>query len=107
VIDLVGGDTQIRSFSVIKQGGFLISAVSAPDQELAKKHGVSALFFLVDVSSVALTTIAKLIDEGGITTNVGQVFQLDDVKEVHEILEGKRPRPGGKIVITMASRPQS
>lgn len=107
VIDLVGGDTQTRSFPVPKQGGFLISAVSAPDQDVAKKYGVTAMFFLVDVTSQVLTAIAKQIDEGGITTNVGPIFQLAEVKDVHEILEGKRPRPGGKIVITMAPKAQS
>lgn len=106
VIDLVGGDTQARSFPLLKKGGILVSAVSAPDQTLAKKNDVTALFFLVDVTTAALSAIAKLIDDGGITTNVGQVFHLNDVKEVHEILEGKRPRPGGKIVISMAPKSQ-
>jgi len=105
VVDLVGGDTQARSFPLLKKGGILVSAVSAPDQALATKNQVTAMFFLVDVTSAALSDIAKLIDGGGITTNVGQTFHLDDVKQVHEILEGKRPRPGGKIVITMAPKP--
>ncbi|MEO8643294.1 NADP-dependent oxidoreductase [Pseudomonas sp.] len=105
VIDLVGGDTQTRSFTVLKKGGWLISAVSAPDQEAAKQYGVTAMFFLVDVTSTVLSAIAKQIDAGGITTKVGPVYQLNDVREVHEILEGKRPRPGGKIVIAMS--PQS
>lgn len=102
VLDLVGGETQARSFSTLKKGGVLVSAVSPPDQKVAGENNVTALFFLVDVSSNALSAIAKLIDEGGITTNVGPVFQLSDAKDIHEILDGKRPRPGGKIVIAMA-----
>jgi NADPH:quinone reductase-like Zn-dependent oxidoreductase len=35
VIDLVGGDTQKRSFQVLRHRGKLISAVSKPDQALA------------------------------------------------------------------------
>lgn len=38
VIDLVGGETQTRSFQVLRRGGKLISAVSRPDQDLAKRH---------------------------------------------------------------------
>ena len=37
VIDLVGGETQTRSFQVLKNGGKLISAVSVPDQDLAAR----------------------------------------------------------------------
>src|SRR5690349_21589788 len=48
VLDLVGGDTQTRSFQVLRRGGKLISAVSQPDQELAKSLGVDATFFLVN-----------------------------------------------------------
>jgi NADPH:quinone reductase-like Zn-dependent oxidoreductase len=51
VFDLVGGETQQRSFQVLRRGGTLISAVSHPDQDLAKSHGVDATFFLVKVAS--------------------------------------------------------
>src|SRR4051812_32480887 len=51
VIDLVGGETQTRSFTVLRPGGKLISAVSPPDQQLAQAHGVEAAFFLVNVTS--------------------------------------------------------
>src|SRR4029078_5357128 len=51
VLDPIGGDTQDRSFAVLKPGGVLVSAVSAPDQQTAARYGVRALFFLVDVSS--------------------------------------------------------
>lgn len=102
VLDLVGGDTQTRSFSTLKKGGILVSAVSPPDQKVAGENNITALFFLVDVSTSALSTIAKLMDGGGITTHVGPVFPLSEIKDIHEILDGKSPRPGGKIVITMA-----
>src|SRR6187200_736034 len=36
VIDLVGSETQNRSFQVLRRGGKLISAVSRPDQHLAE-----------------------------------------------------------------------
>jgi NADPH:quinone reductase-like Zn-dependent oxidoreductase len=45
VIDLVGGETQQRSFQVLRRGGKLISAVSGPDQHLAQDYGVEAAFF--------------------------------------------------------------
>jgi NADPH:quinone reductase-like Zn-dependent oxidoreductase len=100
VLDLVGGETQKRSFRVLRRGGKLISAVSSPDQDLAKSHGVDAAFFLVNVTTRHLTEIADLIDRGSLRTRVGTVLPLAGGREAHFILEGQRPSPKGKIVLT-------
>ena len=76
VLDTIGGDTQDRSFAVLKPGGVLVSAVAAPDQQKAARHGVRALFFLVEVSSERLEQIASLIEAGELTTSVGDVLPL-------------------------------
>lgn len=104
VLDLVGGETQKRSFQVLRRGGKLISAVSHPDQDLAKSHGVDATFFLVKVTSRYLTGIADLIDSGKLRTRVGTVLPLADAREAHFILEGRRPSHKGKIVLSMETR---
>ena len=101
VIDLVGGDTQRRSFQVLRRGGKLISAVSDPDQDLAQRHGVEAAFFLVKVTTQALAQITSLIDAGNLRTRVGAVLRLADALEAHFMLEGVRPRPKGKIVLAV------
>ena len=103
VIDLVGGETQTRSFAVLKKGGKLISAVSKPDQELASKHDVTAAFFLVAVSTAELDEIAALVDGGFLKTNVGDVLPLSDAIAAHEMLEGKRVRNKGKIILNVLS----
>ena len=102
VIDLVGGETQTRSFAVLKRRGRLISAVSQPDQELAKAKDVEALFFLVNVTTKELRDIAAMIDAGELETNVGDVLPLDAAITAHEMLEGKRPHAKGKIVLQVA-----
>ena len=103
VIDLVGGETQERSFQVLRRGGKLISAVSRPDQDLAKRYGVEATFFLVDVTSQYLTKIARFIDGGKLRTNVGAVLPLADAREAHLMLERVRPQPKGKIVLDVGA----
>ncbi|MET4608554.1 NADPH:quinone reductase-like Zn-dependent oxidoreductase [Bradyrhizobium sp. JR4.1] len=103
VIDLVGGETQTLSFQVLRRGGKLISAVSRPDQDLAKHHDVEASFFLVEVTSQYLTEIARLLDGGKLSTNVGVVLPLADAREAHFMLEGARPRPKGKIVLAVGA----
>ena len=103
VLDLVGGETQKRSFQVLRQGGKLISTVSPPDQDLAKSHGVDAAFFLVNVTTRHLTEIADLIDRRNLKTRVGTVLPLADAREAHFILEGRRPPPKGKIVLVLGA----
>jgi len=101
VLDLVGGETQTRSFQVLRPGGKLISAVSQPDQDRAKHHGVTAAFFLVEVTTERLRTIAELIDRGELKTRVGAVLPLTDARDAHMILEGRRPAPKGKIILNV------
>jgi NADPH:quinone reductase-like Zn-dependent oxidoreductase len=103
VIDLVGGETQERSFQVLRRGGKLISAVSRPDQDLAKRYGVEAAFFLVNVTSKYLTKVAHFVDGGKLRTNVGAVLPLADAREAHLMLERVRPQPKGKIVLDVGA----
>jgi NADPH:quinone reductase-like Zn-dependent oxidoreductase len=103
VIDLVGGETQNRSFQVLRRGGKLISAVSRPDQHLAQSFGIEATFFLVNVTSQLLAEIARLIDGGKLTTRVGAVLPLADAREAHFMLERVYPQPKGKIVLTLGA----
>jgi NADPH:quinone reductase-like Zn-dependent oxidoreductase len=103
VIDLVGGETQKRSFQVLRRGGKLISAVSRPDLHLAQSRGVEAVFFLVNVTSQHLAEIAGLIDGGKLRTRVGAVLPLADAREAHFMLERLRPQPKGKIVLSVGA----
>lgn len=103
VIDLVGGETQERSFKVLRRGGKLISAVSRPDEPLANSHGVDASFFLVEVTSRRLAEIASLIEAGSLRTRVGAVLPLADARDAHAMLERLRPQPKGKIVLAVGA----
>ena len=59
VIDTVGGETQCRSFAVLKRGGVLVSSVAAPDQDMAGRHGVRAMFVLVNVTIEGLNVSVR------------------------------------------------
>jgi NADPH:quinone reductase-like Zn-dependent oxidoreductase len=104
VIDLVGGETQQRSFQVLRRGGKLVSAVSAPDQAVAQRLGLEAAFFLVDVKTSDLAEIANFIDSGRLRTHVGAVLPLRNAREAHLMLDGVLPRPKGKIVLAVQDR---
>jgi NADPH:quinone reductase-like Zn-dependent oxidoreductase len=101
VIDLVGGETQNRSFQVLRPGGKLISAVSEPDQGRANRHNVTALLFLVEVTSERLREIADLVDRGELKTHVGVVLPFADAREAHMILDGRSRPAKGKVVLDL------
>jgi NADPH:quinone reductase-like Zn-dependent oxidoreductase len=100
VVDTVGGEVQERSFSVIKPGGALVSSVSQPSDELAKRYGIRTAFFIVHVPSEQLQRIAQLIDAGALRTDVGTVLPLAEARTAHEMLAGNVAHPRGKIVLT-------
>jgi NADPH:quinone reductase-like Zn-dependent oxidoreductase len=99
VIDTVGGGVQRRSFAVLRPGGRLISAVSKPNAQEAEKRSVRAGFMLVDVTTPVLAKIASMVDEGKLSVAIGQVLPLDELRVAHEMMEGMRPKPRGKIVL--------
>jgi NADPH:quinone reductase-like Zn-dependent oxidoreductase len=102
VIDLVGGEAQARSFAMLKPGGVLVSAVAPPNQDLARCHGVDARFFLVRVTTQRLDRIAAMIAAGELRPAVGAVLPLAAARDAHEMLEGIRPHPKGKIVLRIS-----
>ena len=101
VLDLVGGETQQRSWSVLKPGGILISTVEAPSEEMAAAHGVRQHFvFSTPPIGETLTEVAALVDAGQIRPVVSTVLPLEEIRTAHEQIEGKHTR--GKIVLTVA-----
>jgi NADPH:quinone reductase-like Zn-dependent oxidoreductase len=102
VIDTVGGETRRRSFSVLKPGGILVSAVSPISEKPAQPAGLRSVFFLVDVTTARLNAIAELFDQGKLICDVGTVVPLSEARAAHEMLAGA-PHKRGKIVLQIAS----
>jgi Asp-tRNA(Asn)/Glu-tRNA(Gln) amidotransferase A subunit family amidase len=70
----------------------LVSAVAKPDQERADRRGVRALFMLVNVTTAALSEIARRIDAGHLRTRVGEILPLDQAGRAHRMLEAAPAR---------------
>lgn len=100
VIDLVGGETQKRSFGVVKKGGKLLSAVAPPSQELAKKHGVTANFYSSSPSHKKLEFGTKLVEAGKIKPNVSETMKLGDAAQAQDKVTAGGVE--GKIVLEVA-----
>ena len=100
VFDLVGGDTQKRSFLVLKEGGHLISATQPVSQEETAKHRVSGTMIRLAPSGEVLGGIARLLEEGKIRPDVAIVYALQDAAQAWKDIARKLPgvhgmSPGG------------
>ncbi|MBO0791166.1 MAG: NADP-dependent oxidoreductase [Ktedonobacteraceae bacterium] len=98
VFDLVGGDTLVRSWQVVKPGGVLVSVVSPrPSFAEAKAHGVRSVWFIVEPNREQLIQIGALIDAGRIRPIIDTVLPLSQARQAYE--QGAKGHTRGKIVL--------
>lgn len=123
VLDPLGGETQKKSFGVLKRGGKLISVSGPPDPRLAKsaglnpilrqairglsyptrrtakRHGVRYSFLWTEANGDQLTKITSLVDSGIIHPVIDRVFPFESTREALAYVDQGRAK--GKVVITM------
>lgn len=99
VIDLAGGQTQIKSFGVIKEGGKLLSAVMPPSQELAQQHHVKAKFIESESTCQKLEFGTKLVEEGKIKIQIAKVMKLEDAAQAQDLVSAGGLN--GKVVLAV------
>src|SRR5712672_710969 len=117
VFDLIGGDTQKRSFLVLKEGGYLVSATQPVSQEETGRHRVSGMMMRLEPSAHMLGRIARPLEEGTIRPDVATVYALQDAAQAWKDIAGNLPgvhgmspsgpgaarrRSHGKIVLRVA-----
>jgi NADPH:quinone reductase-like Zn-dependent oxidoreductase len=117
VFDLIGGDTQRRSFLVLKEGGHLVSATQPVSQEETAKYRVSGAMMRLAPLADMLGRIARLLEEGTIRPDVATLYALQDAAQAWQDIAGHLPvvhgmspsEPGaakrrshGKIVLRVA-----
>jgi NADPH:quinone reductase-like Zn-dependent oxidoreductase len=100
VLDLVGGETQERSWSVLKPGALLVSALGEPSKEKAMQHGAHGLGYRAQSNAGQLAEIGRLIDQGKVRPVVMASYPLAEARQAHERLERGHVR--GKIVLVVA-----
>jgi NADPH:quinone reductase-like Zn-dependent oxidoreductase len=97
VLDTVGGETQQRSWSVLKKGGVLASTVSEPKPPTADRIG-KLIANRPDVQG--LRELAKAADSGALHAIVETVLPLSEARKGHEMSGSGHVR--GKIVLKPA-----
>ncbi|WP_375273096.1 NADP-dependent oxidoreductase [Sphingomonas sp.] len=100
VFDTQGGETQVRSFDMLKKGGTLVSTLD-PDEAKGRAMGVRTVpRWLAQPNAAQLGEIAGLVAVGTVKVAVDRTFALDRVRDAYAYTRDEHPR--GKVVLTMA-----
>ncbi len=102
VFDLVGGETQQRSWGVLAPGGVVVSTVSPPDAERGKQSGREGRFVFTPPRGAVLAEIGARLDAGALQPlAVAAIRPLADLVSIHT--EGEAGRSGGKTVLSIGA----
>ena len=99
VFDMLGGDTIVESFKVLKKGGALISIKGEDTENLAAKYDVRFENFFMSPDGAMLTEIVALLEAGSVKTVIDSVFPFEKVADAYDQLA--TGRSVGKIVVNV------
>jgi NADPH:quinone reductase-like Zn-dependent oxidoreductase len=99
VFDLVGGETQDRSWQVLKRGGTLVSTLAEPSKEKAAERGARACRYTTRESGADLAEIGRLIETGKVNVVVAKTFRFEEAAAAQQFLE--QEHPAGKVVLAL------
>jgi NADPH:quinone reductase-like Zn-dependent oxidoreductase len=97
IYDLIGGETQERSFQVLKHGGALISTLQEPDKAKALYKNLTIAHYMARPNADELAQIAVLIEAGKIKPSIHATYKLSDAAKAEQALASEHVR--GKIVL--------
>ncbi|RUX24275.1 NADP-dependent oxidoreductase [Mesorhizobium sp. M7A.F.Ca.US.011.01.1.1] len=92
VFDVIGGDLQKRSATLVRPRGTLVTVVGPTDNRPADGLTVD---FVVEADRAQLSEIVQRIRDGRLRTNIGKVSSLDDAVATFNSTE----RRAGKTVV--------
>jgi NADPH:quinone reductase-like Zn-dependent oxidoreductase len=96
VFDVVGGDVQRRSATMVKRGGTLVSVVGPVE---ARPADGLAVDFVVEADRAQLREIVQRVRDGRLRPNIGATASLEDAVATLSSTE----RQKGKTIITVTA----
>ncbi len=100
VFDTLGGETQTRSWKVLKKGGILVSSVGQPPADQATKFGVRGVGIFAQTKPEQLEQLGALVDAGKLKITVSSVLPLSNARKAHDQSQSNHGR--GKIILHIA-----
>jgi NADPH:quinone reductase-like Zn-dependent oxidoreductase len=104
-IDPIGGDTNLRTFTVMRRGGRIVvvlrnDPVEMQNRErLCQEHGVEVKVLAFDLYPEGLDTLRSLVETGKLKPQVKHVFPLREAQKAHQLIQGRHF--AGRIVLEM------
>lgn len=99
VLDTIGGDTQVKSFDVLKRGGQLVSTVMPPDKALALARDVSAYMIHLGLDGNRLQAVVDTVADQTIQVLIDRTLPFSSFAQAFERQGSGRAR--GKIILTI------
>jgi NADPH:quinone reductase-like Zn-dependent oxidoreductase len=99
-VDLVGGETLARSYSVVKQGGVLATTVQPIDETAANRAGIRGVQVLMRRNSADLVELARLVENGALKPRLFRTMNLSQAREAQELSETGKTQ--GKVILKVA-----
>ena len=87
------------SYGLLREGGRLVTLGAPPDQELAGRYKVRAMFFVVEPDARDLARLAELAGTGRLRAVISQTFPLAEGRKAFQ--SGIGARPPGKTVLVV------
>ena len=101
VFDLVAGEARERSWSLLREGGILVSALGDPRPGRAAASRATGKGFSVRPDVDQLRRITELIDQSQLSVVVTRVLPLAEARIAHERLESQHSQ--GKTVLSVVA----
>jgi len=101
VFDTLGGETQQRSWAVLKQGGALISTLTEPSQDEALKRGARTMRYTARPDGKQLSEIARLMEDGRVRVNIVETYDFEVAPAALARVEAGHVH--GKVVVTVST----
>lgn len=123
VVDSLGGDSLLKSLTVLKPAGLAIGVTGPPDADFArqvnapksfefvmaflsrkvrkaaKKLGVRYKFFFMKASGTQLHALATLYDEGHLRPVIDSTFRFDQTLDALAYVESGKAKAGKVVII--------
>ncbi|HXC06145.1 MAG TPA: NADP-dependent oxidoreductase [Bacteroidia bacterium] len=122
--DLIGGDTLIQTFGILKRGAKVVSIAGMPEPQtaikdlqagtllrflfwlisrkirhVARRYGITYRYLFMHPSGEDLTTLATLIDQQKIKVVIDRVFPFEQIADAFAYLEKGHAK--GKVVVEL------
>jgi NADPH:quinone reductase-like Zn-dependent oxidoreductase len=104
VVDLVGGDTRLRSLDVLREGGLLLPVPRGLDvSQEAARRGIRVLPMIVEPDYRGLEELAAMVRGQQLSIRVETALPLERAAQAHEAMESGHAT--GKTVLLAAAEP--